>query len=61
MLRGWKEAFERHPLPASPACHALCATFGFAQVAREPYPGWLLWEVLDREDGRDLEAELRLT
>ncbi len=54
LLCGWKEVFDRFPLPLSPAYHAFRAWFGWPAVpvpasARGPVPHY---RELDRLEGR---------
>ena len=50
-LRAWRDVFERHPLTASAAYHALRSLFGWPRVAGAvppPSPG----EIRDAREGR---------
>jgi hypothetical protein len=51
-LAGWKDVFDRFPIPHSPAYHAFRTWFGWEPVASVPYPSRPLWEALDAEEGR---------
>jgi|SRR5947209_6585595 len=53
LFRGWRDVFDRYPLPDSPAYHALRAYFRWPDVPMEPsfYPAQ--WEVLDALEGHD--------
>lgn len=52
LLRRWREVFDRHSLPHSPAYHAFRGWFGWPEVEKgevlETYA-----ERLDRREGRD--------
>ena len=55
LLARWKDTFDRHPIPTSPAYHAFRAWFGWEP---SPVPPGLLfpiprWVHLDRLEGRD--------
>lgn len=55
LFRGWKEIFDRYPLPYSPAYHTFRRIFGWEDVAF-PEAGvvrQLPYEILDRLEGRD--------
>ncbi len=59
LFRGWKEVFDRFPLPASPAYHAFRAWYGWEAFPRpseipcaEP-----LYVTLDRIEGREDPCE----
>jgi hypothetical protein len=54
LFAGWKEVFDRFPVPSSPAYHAFRAWFGWEAV---PTPEYLLptkpyYRVLDEREGR---------
>lgn len=51
-LAGWKHVFDRFPLPASPAYHALRTWFGWEPVPAEPYLSRPYWKALDEQEGR---------
>ncbi|NUL81877.1 MAG: hypothetical protein HUU60_04025 [Armatimonadetes bacterium] len=56
MLRGWKDIFDRFPLPHSPAYHAFRLIFGWDPVEQTPNPSIrLTWEILDRLEERDFD------
>ena len=50
-LRGLRAVFDRFPLPASPAYHALRRLFGWPPVASVP-PARLRYELFDLREGR---------
>ena len=50
-LRGLRAVFDRFPLPASPAYHALRRLFGWTAVASVP-PARLRYELFDLREGR---------
>jgi hypothetical protein len=55
LLKGWKDVFDRFPIPTSPAYHAFRAYFGWEPV---PVPVDLLpmtphYVHMDRREGRD--------
>lgn len=59
LFRTWRDVFDGHPLPASPAYHALRATFGWPPVAPAPLLARTAWEIQDaREDRQDPLAGL---
>jgi hypothetical protein len=53
LFRGWRDVFDRFPIPDSPSYHALRAHFRWPAVPIEPcfYPA--PWETLDALEGRD--------
>ena len=52
LLAGWQEVFDRFPLRASPAYHALRAFFGWEPVEQLPYLGVPIYLRLDRVEER---------
>ena len=53
LFRGWRDVFDRFPIPDSPSYHALRAHFRWPRVPALPsvYPA--PWETLDAIEGRD--------
>jgi hypothetical protein len=52
LLSRWKDVFDRFPLKASPAYHALRAFFGWEPVEQLPYLGTPCYLKLDRLEER---------
>jgi hypothetical protein len=53
LLRGWKRIFDRFPMKASPAYHALRSLFGWESVERLPSLAEPTYVKLDRIEGRE--------
>ena len=60
LLVQWKEIFDRHPLHASPAYHALRSFFRWNQVERLPYLMEPTYLKFDRIEGRTDDFEDRI-
>ncbi len=56
-LRSQRTVFDKYPMPASPAYHALRRWFGWPPVSALPAPE-LRSEHFDRREGRELDAQL---
>ena len=58
LFRGWKEIFDRFPLPHSPAYHTFRQWFGWEAVTRA-YDGLFMpsWKVQDLREGREDPCE----
>jgi hypothetical protein len=54
LFRGWKEIFDRYPLPHSPAYHTLRRLMGWEDVPfpKGGVPCRTTYEILDRLEGR---------
>jgi hypothetical protein len=54
LLAGWREIFDRYPLPHSPAYHTFRRSFGWPDVPFPEHPVAVraTYEVLDRAEGR---------
>ena len=60
LLRGWKEVFDRYPIPESPAYHTFRQIFGWEDVPLVRNASVrLTYEILDRLEGREPDACLR--
>ena len=60
LLRGWKEVFDRYPIPESPAYHTFRQMFGWENVPKvENTSTRLTYEILDRLEGREADSCLR--
>lgn len=53
LFSGWKVIFDRFPMKASPAYHALRSLFGWEEVDRLPYFTEPAYLKLDRIEGRE--------
>jgi hypothetical protein len=53
LFRGWRDVFDRFPVPASPSYHAFRAFFRWPAVAVERCLAPAQWEILDELEGRD--------
>lgn len=53
MMRGWRDVFDRFPVPQSPSYHALRAWYGWPEHPREPWFSRCPWEQLDALEGRE--------
>lgn len=52
LFRGWKDIFDRFPVPTSVGYHTFRMIFGWEPVAN-PFPGFTpQWEILDGLEGR---------
>lgn len=52
LFRGWRDVFDRYPLPTSPAYHAFRSWFGWPAVEKAKILDTCA-ERLDRREGRD--------
>ena len=53
LLRGWKDIFDRFPLPESPAYHTFREVFGWEDVPKVYNPFVrMTWEIQDNLEGR---------
>ena len=52
LLVSWKKLFDRYPMSASPAYHALRSLFGWEQVVRAPFFGEPTYCKFDRIERR---------
>ena len=60
LLQGWRDVFDRYPIPESPAYHTFRQIFGWEAVPLVRNPSVrLTYEVLDRREGREPDACLR--
>ena len=54
LFSGWKDIFDRFPIPQSPSYHAFRDWFGWESVPRAEWFGQCAWELLDTfEDRKD--------
>lgn len=53
LLAHWRDIFDRYPLRASPAYHALRTYYGWPAVEQLPYLGTPAYIKLDRLEGRE--------
>lgn len=57
LLSGWREVFDRFPLPGSPAYHALRSYFGWPRVERTTCFMEPTYRILDALEGRQDDFE----
>lgn len=59
LFRGWKDVFDRYPLPHSPAWHTFRTWFGWEDGPRPDSPSQFLpgWKLADLREGREDPCE----